>query len=220
MVENNENLSGQIPSWHSNRAPPEYKPRALPLYKPAQSLSAQQYTNYSFWSPRKFKFTITSTIKTIQCWPLSSSSAYCYCNMIHNFIPRVPLRFVTTAAIYDEWHNVAALDVVTLRLRTLPVGLGCMRSCRTRRHRLMSVLNMICGTEWTVKNCDSFRCVPNTHTTLSPVTDLWFHIDSEQYDCQFIPTFECKLLHLHLLLSQFHQLQIINSCFITIQQAN
>jgi len=101
-----------------------------------------------------------------------------------------------------------------------PVSLGCMRSCRTRRHGLMSVLNMICGIEWTVKNCNSFHCVPNTHTTLSPVTDLWFHIDSEQYDCQFIPTFECKWLHLHLLPSQFHQLQRINSCFITIQQAS
>ena len=41
-----------------------------------------------------------------------------------------------------------------------------------------------------------------------------------QYDCQFIPTFDCKWLHVHLLLSQFHQIQRSNSCFITIQQAN
>ena len=49
---------------------------------------------------------------------------------------------------------------------------------------------------------------------------MWFHIDSEQYDCQVIPTFECKWLHVHLLLSQFHQIERSNSCFITIQQAN
>jgi len=118
-----------------------------------------------------------------------------------NCITRFPPRFVTTAAIYDEWHNVAALDVVALRLRTPP-----------RRPRLYKKLqntqaNFDVSTEWRVKKCDSFRCVPNTHKTLCPVTDLWFHIDSEQYYCQFIPTFECKWLHVQLLRSQFHQIQ-------------
>lgn len=83
--------------------------------------------------------------------------------MIHKISFHAFLNFfVTTAAIYDKLHNVAskvrALDVVTLRLRMLP------RWPRLYTKLQNTQAQFDVSNEWTAKNCDSFRCVPNTHT--------------------------------------------------------